>query len=1189
MGLEGSVYSADSCVQGSVPSNSIMKRLSQLRLVACVLACVVVALGCSRTRDPAKFLEVADKLYAERQLDKAKIQYLTAIELQRTNVIANRQLGKIFYRQGQYTEAYGLLSYASRQKQLDPEGTTYLATILFNGRNFSESRRLAMEVLADSPTNELALKLLSDTSANPEEMLATLRLLEQFEKKVGPHPSFDVVRALVAVKRKDVPGAEADLKRALELNGKYAMAHWVLGVIRQAQRATNQAEQSFRAAAEYAAVDGVERIQYARYLRQSKRFDEAKNVLAELNDKAPELIVPWVLRAEIAFEEKQFADCGKYLEVARAMAPQDHDMRMLYSQLALANHNPAQAIEHLQFLADTRRINTNRVGGDTYLGNLYFQLGVAHLLNTNQPNRVALSLENLTTASILDTNHLRARIMSAELNLTMTNAPKALAILLSLVKQEPNLPRAHYLLAKSYVFLRQTDDALDVYIDMQKRFTNDPVAFREAGLIYKERAENTEEESQEATFRKNPTEVRNATVRAKELLQKARHNLFTALRLSTREAGMDPLDPLEDLVDLELRTKNVPNARKLVEPFLAKLDNPTAAATNSTGNAAEAPAESKDKDKARIRLGFLMARIYDAESNLAKAEAELLRILDIDPNGYRAYSMLSDMYMRAGDLEGALNRLNALLAKDPTDPKSLMMKGIICSELKRYDEARAAYEKGLESKPNLLIALNNLAHLIAEVQNRVDEAYPYAKRARKVAQDRGQQTSGEQWRIADTLGWIEYRRGDYSAAFQLINEADSALDPGFSGYNRADPAARSEVAMHLGYASYQMGFEQIARDAFNKALKGTNSFSGRSEAEKRAAFLNQSVSPGDTQWLERLQARLKEDPKDVIARLRLGAHYEAVGKIDSARESYEVALKISPNSWEIQQRLAATEVEHDPVRAQQLARQAQQGNRDDPRIGYTLGRLALRSNDASLAYGFLRNSLVALTNQPLAYVEFAKAAFAMGHLEEALEQLTKARSLGGLDSSRKAVSDLLFWLELGKTPVKASQEKKQIEAALKLDAENGPIRYALAVALEHEGKYSEARDAYERVVQRWPHCSAAVRQLAILYWERLKDPDKAYELATKARSTRPDDSSLRRLLGAIAQKRGDHRYAAQLLAETVRAQPEDSEAHYLLGMSYIALKRISEGRSALEKAIALNPQGSFVKEAKRALEANKPG
>ena len=42
-------------------------------------------------------------------------------------------------------------------------------------------------------------------------------------------------------------------------------------------------------------------------------------------------------------------------------------------------------------------------------------------------------------------------------------------------------------------------------------------------------------------------------------------------------------------------------------------------------------------------------------------------------------------------------------------------------------------------------------------------------------------------------------------------------------------------------------------------------------------------------------------------------------------------------------------------------------------------------------------------------------------------------------------------------------------------------------------------------------------------------------------------------------------------------------------MSYIALKRIPEGRAALEKAIALNPQGSFVQEAKRALEANKPG
>ena len=114
-----------------------------------------------------------------------------------------------------------------------------------------------------------------------------------------------------------------------------------------------------------------------------------------------------------------------------------------------------------------------------------------------------------------------------------------------------------------------------------------------------------------------------------------------------------------------------------------------------------------------------------------------------------------------------------------------------------FAKARAAYEKLLSMKPDFAPVLNNLAYLYSERLDEIDKARDLAQRARALQPGDAA--------IADTLGWILYKQGDYKQALALLQE---------SAQNRPD---NPEIQFHLGMAKYMMGWTNEARTAFRQA------------------------------------------------------------------------------------------------------------------------------------------------------------------------------------------------------------------------------------------------------------------------------------------------------------------------------------------------------------------------------------
>ena len=118
----------------------------------------------------------------------------------------------------------------------------------------------------------------------------------------------------------------------------------------------------------------------------------------------------------------------------------------------------------------------------------------------------------------------------------------------------------------------------------------------------------------------------------------------------------------------------------------------------------------------------------------------------------------------------------------------------------------------LKLQPNLPAATNNLAWLLAsEEKGDLGEALRLAMQAKQALPD--------QPNIADTLGWVHYKRGSFPLA---ITQFKQALE------NRPEDAT---IRYHLALAQYGNGEKAEAIALMEKVVVGDESFKERDEAK----------------------------------------------------------------------------------------------------------------------------------------------------------------------------------------------------------------------------------------------------------------------------------------------------------------------------------------------------------------------
>jgi tetratricopeptide (TPR) repeat protein len=425
--------------------------------------------------------------------------------------------------------------------------------------------------------------------------------------------------------------------------------------------------------------------------------------------------------------------------------------------------------------------------------------------------------------------------------------------------------------------------------------------------------------------------------------------------------------------------------------------------------------------------------------------------------------------------------------------------------------------------------------------------------------------------VADTLGWVYYRKADYPRALSLVTQA-AATAPN-----------EPEIQCHLGMIRYALGQEAPARLALQHALEGDKDFPGKDEARRRLAILAidpKSSAPAIQSLLEK---RVAEDPNDPIALVRLAGLFIRNGAPDKAIKAYQQALTQNPKNayvlTSLAQLFSAPGALNNPQKAMEYAKDAHAAAPDDVSITQLLGHLACQAGDYKWASSLLQDAALKLPDQPALLYDLARSYYGLGQLpaaETALQNALKgAAAFDQAGEAKRLLSMLVAYRDPAQRPAAAPQ--------LKANPNYIPALMVNELLQQEKGNFQDALTTLNHVLALNPLFAPATRDLAILCFDRFPEDPRTSDLATKARDTFPNDPNLAKVLGVVAYRRANYSAAAQYLKQSLPTRKNDGELLYYLGMAQYQLKAKAESKATLQQALALNIQAKLAGEAKRVL------
>jgi tetratricopeptide (TPR) repeat protein len=213
-----------------------------------------------------------------------------------------------------------------------------------------------------------------------------------------------------------------------------------------------------------------------------------------------------------------------------------------------------------------------------------------------------------------------------------------------------------------------------------------------------------------------------------------------------------------------------------------------------------------------------------ANRDLEGAEATFKGAIEADPQNLDAYQQLAGILQATGRLDETLEVYQMALEKRPDAAEMHHFVGVLYEMGGKLDLAKAEYERAIELDESLGQSKNNLAYLLAESGEDLDQALTLAQEAKALMPESAS--------AADTLGWVLYRRGISSAAVGYLREAVAGMDP--------KSPNMGVVRHHLAQAYEANDQKSEAVDTLELALADLE--------QQRAAARQSGSSPEEPDW-----------------------------------------------------------------------------------------------------------------------------------------------------------------------------------------------------------------------------------------------------------------------------------------------------------------------------------------------------
>lgn len=552
-----------------------------------------------------------------------------------------------------------------------------------------------------------------------------------------------VTMAQAKLQQRDAKGAEQILQKAVENSPKSADAHLVFADFYFSQKKTAEAEEQLKRALEIDPKSGPALMSMGRLQLVAGRKREAEQSFKQLSGFAGyESIYGLFLSQEGRRDE-----AVQEFESLRKAHPEDRQIR---THLVAAYQGVNRLNDAKKILADVLKKNPNDLDALVQRGELLMGSG-------DYPEAEA----DLNKVLKLKADSPQIHYVVAKLNQARGNDLIYREELSEALKLNPYLLTVRLEAAQDLISGGNAKTAIDVL--------DQAPAFQRASVTLAVTRNWALWELGDLPAMRKGIDAALSRARSEDLvvqdgLWQLRSGKTAQGRAALAEAlKMNPADvrAMGPLADTYVAQKQLPLAIQKVREYAAgqksaavqELLGSLLFANGDRDSARVAFLAAKAADPKFVRADFSLAQLDVAEKKWIDARARLTPMLSSKQAGL-AHLWLAKIEETSGNQELALQHFRKAVDADSRDVE----------------------------------ALNGLAYLLADYANRPDEALKYAEEAVQLAPD--------QPLVADTLGWVLYRKGLYPSAILQLTRGAAQKDCAVCQYHLAMAYAKAGESEH---------------------------------------------------------------------------------------------------------------------------------------------------------------------------------------------------------------------------------------------------------------------------------------------------------------------------------------------------------------------------------------------------------
>jgi len=198
---------------------------------------------------------------------------------------------------------------------------------------------------------------------------------------------------------------------------------------------------------------------------------------------------------------------------------------------------------------------------------------------------------------------------------------------------------------------------------------------------------------------------------------------------------------------------------------------------------------------AQINIAMIHAAAGDMQTTRVVFQRLRNRVPSQSPRFYLLEAELLSVYKQRN---AAYQLMTEAVSENPNNLTLRYTRSIAATEVNQLAVAEQDLLFILEQKPNNVNALNALGYTLASKTFRFKEARQYLTRALEL--------KPEDAAILDSMGWLNYREGNYEQALLLLQKAYKKVPDG-------------EIAAHLGETLWALGRQPEAKKVWQEAIK----------------------------------------------------------------------------------------------------------------------------------------------------------------------------------------------------------------------------------------------------------------------------------------------------------------------------------------------------------------------------------